>query len=89
MCIFEYDEEKEMEKYKRAESLYIREELEKELRGEFAKKLQEELAGEIRNEERIIAIQNMLEIGIPKEKIQKKYSVEEIAEAESAWGTMD
>ena len=105
MCIFEYDEEKEMEKYKRAESLYIREELEKELRGEFAKKLQEELAeefrekykkeikeelaGEIRNEERIIAIQNMLEIGIPKEKIQKKYSVEEIAEAESALETMD
>ena len=101
MCIFEYDEEKEMEKYKRAESLYIREKLEKELRGEFARKLQEEfqekckkeikeeLAGEIRNEERIIAIQNMLEIGIPKEKIQKKYSVEEIAEAESALETMD
>ena len=137
MCIFEYDEEKEMEKYKRAESLYIREEMEKELRGEFARKLEkelrvelvrklqeelteefrekykkeikeelagelqeevrekcekeikEELAGEIRNEERIIAIQNMLEIGIPKEKIQKKYSVEEIAEAESALETMD
>ncbi len=35
MCIFEYDEEKEMEKYKRAESLYIREELEKELTKEI------------------------------------------------------
>ena len=46
MCIFEYDEEKEMEKYKRAESLYIREEMEKELRGEFARKLEKELRGE-------------------------------------------
>ena len=35
MCIFEYDEEKEMEKYKRAESLYIREELREELTEEI------------------------------------------------------
>lgn len=43
MCIFEYDEEKEMEKYKRAESLYIREELEKELREELTEEIQLEV----------------------------------------------
>lgn len=43
MCIFEYDEEKEMEKYKRAESLYIREELEKELRGDLTEEIQLEV----------------------------------------------
>ena len=43
MCIFEYDEEKEVEKYKRAESLYIREELEKELREEFTEEIQLEV----------------------------------------------
>ena len=48
MCIFEYDEEKEMEKYKRAESLYIREELEKELREELTKEIWDEAKGEVR-----------------------------------------
>ena len=48
MCIFEYDEEKEMEKYKRAESLYIREEMEKELREELTKELWDEAKGEVR-----------------------------------------
>lgn len=43
MCIFEYDEEKEMEKYKRAESLYIRKELEKELREELTEEIQLEV----------------------------------------------
>ena len=52
MCIFEYDEEKEMEKYKRAESLYIREELEKELRGEPTKELWDEATGEFREKVR-------------------------------------
>ena len=52
MCIFEYDEEKEMEKYKRAESLYIREELEKELRGELTKELWDEATGEVREKVR-------------------------------------
>ena len=52
MCIFEYDEEKEMEKYKRVESLYIREELEKELRGEPTKELWDEATGEVREKVR-------------------------------------
>ncbi len=55
MCIFEYDEEKEMEKYKRAESLYIREEITKELwdkatgevREKYEKEIKEELTKEI------------------------------------------
>lgn len=50
VCFFEYDEEKEIEKYKRAEREYIREEVTKEVREEFEGKIREELRGEVTQE---------------------------------------
>ena len=43
VCFFEYDEEKEIEKYKRAEREYIRGEVKEELRGEVREELEREL----------------------------------------------
>lgn len=34
-------------------------------------------------EERIVAVRNMMELGIPKEKILQKYTLEELQEAEA------
>ena len=50
VCFFEYDEEKEIEKYKRAEREYIREEVTKEVREEFEGKIREELRGKVTQE---------------------------------------
>lgn len=36
-----------------------------------------------RKEERIVAVRNMMELGIPKEKILQKYTLEELQEAEA------
>ena len=56
VCFFEYDEEKEIEKYKRAEREYIRGEVKEELRGEVKEEVRgevkEELRGEVREEVR-------------------------------------
>lgn len=68
MCIFEYDEEKEMEKYKRAESLYIREEITKELwdkaRGEVREKFEKEIKEELTKEIQFKTLTSLVQQGL-------------------------
>lgn len=50
VCFLEYDEEKEIEKYKRAEREYIREEVTKEVRAEVTKELRGKITEEVEKE---------------------------------------
>ncbi len=50
VCFFEYDEEKEIEKYKRAEREYIREEVIREVRAEVTKELRGKITEEVEKE---------------------------------------
>lgn len=48
----------------------------------------EEAKDEAKRTERIQAIRNMIELEVPKEKILKKYSLEEYQEAEASLTTI-
>lgn len=47
-----------------------------------------EASAEAKKSERIQAIRNMIELEVPKEKILKKYSLEEYQEAEASLTTI-
>lgn len=55
---------------------------------EVMEKYLEEAKDEAKRTERIQAIRNMIELEVPKEKILKKYSLEEYQEAEASLTTI-